>query len=240
MTFFSGFGLGTLLTPVFMFFFDIKTAIALTAVIHFLNNLFKVSLTLRNTHWNTVFYFGIASLLGAFAGAKVLHTVNDQILLSYSLFDKVYTVWFFKLLMALLLVFFAFFEMVKFMEFNLSRKLLPLGGLISGFFGGLSGHQGALRSAFLLKSGLSKEQFIATGIIIACMVDAGRLFIYSSYFTVDVIEANSGILLCAVLSAFAGAFLGNKLLKKMTFTFLQYTVSVFIILFSIALAMGII
>lgn len=42
---------------------------------------------------------------------------------------------------------------------------LPLGGLLSGFFGGLSGNQGALRSAFLLKAGLSKEAFIATGTV---------------------------------------------------------------------------
>ena len=40
------------------------------------------------------------------------------------------------------------------------RKWLPLGGLLSGLFGGLSGHQGALRSAFLIKAGLSKEAFI--------------------------------------------------------------------------------
>jgi acyl-CoA reductase-like NAD-dependent aldehyde dehydrogenase len=41
---------------------------------------------------------------------------------------------------------------------------LPVGGLLSGFFGGLSGHQGALRSVFLLRAGLTKESFIATGV----------------------------------------------------------------------------
>ena len=33
----------------------------------------------------------------------------------------------------------------------------------SGFFGGLSGMQGALRSAFLARAGLSKEAFVASG-----------------------------------------------------------------------------
>ena len=50
---------------------------------------------------------------------------------------------------------------------------LAAGGLLSGFLGGLSGHQGALRSAFLIKCGLSKEVFIASGVVIALGLAAG-------------------------------------------------------------------
>ena len=49
-----------------------------------------------------------------------------------------------------------------------SRYVVP-GGLLSGFFGGLSGHQGALRSIFLLRAGLTKDAFIATGIAVALL-----------------------------------------------------------------------
>ena len=41
LTFFSGFGLGTILMPVFAIFFPLEIAIALTAVVHFLNNIFR-------------------------------------------------------------------------------------------------------------------------------------------------------------------------------------------------------
>lgn len=44
LTLFSGFGLGTLLLPVMALFFPIDAAIALTAVVHCLNNLFKFAL----------------------------------------------------------------------------------------------------------------------------------------------------------------------------------------------------
>jgi uncharacterized membrane protein YfcA len=44
LTFFSGFGLGTILTPVMVFFFPIEVAIALTGVVHFTNNIFKLIL----------------------------------------------------------------------------------------------------------------------------------------------------------------------------------------------------
>ena len=44
---------------------------------------------------------------------------------------------------------------------------------MSGFLGGLSGHQVALRSAFLIKCGLTKESFLGSGIVIACLGRAG-------------------------------------------------------------------
>jgi len=72
LTFFSGFGLGTLLLPVFALFFDLETAIALTAIVHFLNNIFKFFLVYKKTNWPYVLKFGIPSLFFAFLGAWLL------------------------------------------------------------------------------------------------------------------------------------------------------------------------
>ena len=44
LTLFSGFGLGTLLMPVVAIFFPLNLAIAITAIVHLLNNLFKFAL----------------------------------------------------------------------------------------------------------------------------------------------------------------------------------------------------
>ena len=65
----------------------------------------------------------------------------------------------------------------RFAAMAFGRNYLSLGGCISGFFGGLSGHQGAFRSMFLLKAGIGKEQFIATGVVLAVMVDLARMLI---------------------------------------------------------------
>ncbi len=46
--FFSGFGVGTILTPVFIIFFPIDIAIAMTAIVHFLNNVFKFGMTYKS------------------------------------------------------------------------------------------------------------------------------------------------------------------------------------------------
>ena len=148
---------------------------------------------------------------------------------------------FIKIIIAALLIFFALFDLIpklKNLEFN--KKYLPIGGFISGFFGGLSGHQGALRSAFLIRSGLSKESFIATGIAIACLIDVTRLSVYAENIFKNHETLNWNLVLIATLSAFAGAFLGNKMLKKMTISALQSFVAVALIVFSVFLGLGII
>ena len=69
LTLFSGFGLGTILVPVFAIFFPIEIAIALTAIVHFLNNLFKLALLGKKANKNVVLRFGVPSIVAAFAGA---------------------------------------------------------------------------------------------------------------------------------------------------------------------------
>lgn len=117
---------------------------------------------------------------------------------------------------------------------------MPIGGALSGFFGGLSGNQGALRSAFLIKVGLSKEAFIATTVVISCFVDFTRLTVYATRFTKAGLEENLTLVLSATLSGIAGAYLGNKLLKKVTLKFIQTLVAVMLILVSIGLGAGLI
>ena len=135
---------------------------------------------------------------------------------------------------------FAFLELMPFFKkLEFAENKLFIGGIISGFFGGLSGHQGALRSAFLIKYGLSKESFIATGVMISSIIDISRVSVYFTKYTSMGIEENINLLLAAVLAAFAGALIGKKLLKKITATFVQITVAVMIMLMAIAIGLGI-
>ena len=125
-------------------------------------------------------------------------------------------------------------------KLSFGQKYLPIGGLLSGFFGGLSGHQGALRSGFLIRAGLTKEAFIATGVVISCLVDFSRLFIYRSQFF-DVNFENTGLLLLAAVAfAFLGAFLGKRYLKKVTIRSIRIFVSILLFAIAICLIMGII
>lgn len=242
LTFFSGFGLGTILLPVFTIYFDAPIAVGLTAIVHFLNNAFKITLVYKNINWSVVLKFGIPSLIAALMGAFLLKELSSSTinLYSYELNEHVFHLSLFNVSIGLLIIFFSLFEVIPyFKNLSFNKNKLTIGGLLSGFFGGLSGHQGALRSAFLVKLNLTKESFVATGTVIACIVDIARMSVYAVTFDFIHVQNNSSLLLIAVLAALLGAFIGNKLLKKTTIGFLRWFVTVFMIIIALLMMMGI-
>ncbi len=240
LTFFSGFGLGTLLTPVMILFFPIEVAIALTGIVHFSNNIFKLFLVGKNFNREVLLRFGIPAVIFAFIGAFLLVQIPTiEPLYSYQLWGTTFEIYLLKLIIALLLLFFAILDFIPFMnKLAFDKTKLPIGGALSGFFGGLTGAQGALRSAFLIRAGLSKEAFVATTVMISSFVDITRISIYASKIATINFKENLTLLICSTLSAMIGAFLGNKLLTKVTFKFLQIAVAVLLIVISICLGLG--
>lgn len=240
LTFFSGFGLGTILTPVFMIFFPTELAIALTGVVHFFNNVFKLLLTGKHIDSRVALRFGIPAVLASIAGSMLmLRMTKLPALFTYTISDATLEVHPIKLLVAVLLIIFAGIELIPYfkkLQFGLEK--LPIGGALSGFFGGLTGNQGALRSAFLIKAGLSKEAFIGTAVAVSTLVDFTRLGVYSTRFFQTGLQENIPLVSIVTLSAIAGAYVGNKLLKKVTLQFLQVTVAILLIVVSIALGAG--
>ena len=242
LTFFSGFGLGTILTPVFMIFFPVDLAIALTGVVHFFNNIFKLILVGKKANKSTVLRFGIPAVIAAFAGAWLLiHIPDSKPLFSYEVFGKTFEVFPVKFIISVLLIIFALMDLIPFFKkLQFGKDKLPIGGALSGFFGGLSGNQGALRSAFLIKAGLSKEAFIGTAVVVSTFVDFTRLGVYATRFTKTGLVDNLNLVVFATLAAIAGAYIGNKLLKKITLHFVQVTVAIMLIILSLALGAGLI
>lgn len=240
LTFFSGFGLGTILTPVFMIFFPVNIAIGLTGVVHFFNNIFKLILVGKKADRSVVLRFGIPAIIAAALGSWLLLNISDiEPLFTYTLWDKTIEVFPVKFIVAILLILFALLDLIPyFSKLEFGKEKLPLGGILSGFFGGLAGVQGALRSAFLIKAGLSKESFIATTVVVSTFVDITRLGVYTTSFDKAGLMDNLPLVISATLSAIVGAYIGNKLLKKMTLRFVKVTVALLLILISIGLGSG--
>jgi len=242
LTFFSGFGLGTILTPVFMIFFPVDLAIGLTGIVHFFNNVFKLILVGKNADKAALIRFGVPAVIAAIIGSWLLINISDtEPLFSYQMFGKTFDVFPVKFIISILLIIFASIDLIPyFNKLQFGKDKLPIGGALSGFFGGLSGNQGALRSAFLIKAGLSKEAFIGTAVVVSTFVDFTRLSVYATRFTKAGLDENLTLVICATLAGIAGAFIGNKLLKKVTLHFLQVTVAIMLIIISVALGAGLI
>lgn len=242
LTFFSGFGLATVLTPVLIMFFPTPVAISLTAVVHFLNNIFKLILTGKNINKEVLLKFGITAMIGAVFGSFALVLIaKKSFIISYHLFNHNFKVELINLTIGMIILIFAIFEVLpEINNLSINKNLLPIGGALSGFFGGLSGHQGAFRSLFLLKCNLSKEQFVATGIIIACLVDIIRLSIYGVNFLNMEIGKDLNLLLLTTISAFLGSYIANKYMQKITINVIRNTVIALLLLISLGLITGLI
>ncbi len=241
LTFFSGFGLGTLLLPVLALFFSVELAVALTAVVHFLNNLLKVALLGRHADRRTLVAFGVLAMVGAYVGAQVLlWLAGREPLVSYRIGPLECQVTPVKLTVAILLIGFTLGDVLPGRRTVLiGRGPLMVGGLLSGFFGGLSGHQGALRSAVLIRSGLTKEQFLGTSVVLACLVDLARLSVYASGFLWERLLERPDIVATAVGGALLGTLLGKRLLPKVTLGAIRVLVSLLVGALALGLGLGV-
>lgn len=236
-TFFSGFGLGTILLPVFAIYFPLELAILATALVHFANNIFKLSMMSKHLDLALFKRFGITALIGSIAGASLLNWLGSAGIFYKAPFWKGEDVTYVSFFVGILMLIFVFFEWksIRFPFLN-SPYFLPFGGLLSGFFGGFSGHQGALRSAFLSKITLDKQLFVATSALISLLIDVSRISIYTGVTNWGLL--NVRYLIIGVLSAFTGSILGKKFLQKVSFTFIKWTVAIFLALMSLLMLTG--
>jgi uncharacterized protein len=242
LTLYTGFGLGTLLLPAFVLFFPPDVAVILTAVVHLLNNLFKLGLVGPRADRGVVVRFGLPAIAASWAGAwSLLRLSGLEPLFTYEVLGRVATVDPLRLVFAALMILFAAAELSPALQrLSVPSRWLPLGGLLSGYFGGLSGHQGAFRSIFLLRSGLDKTAYIATGVVLAVLVDLSRMTVYAGRVAELDLRRDGPVLLVATLAAFLGAWIANRMLPKITLKGLRYGVGVLLILIALGLAIGLI
>jgi uncharacterized membrane protein YfcA len=217
-------------------------AVVATALVHGANNLFKVSLLGRHADREVVIRFGLAAVFAAILGALTLGwlarlSFQMGISVNETVVSEVTPV---KIIIGLLMIGFALFEILPtFRKLQFDRKYLPLGGFLSGFFGGLSGHQGALRSAFLAKAGLTTERFVGSNAVIGFLVDLTRISVYVALFAFvgrnfDDFSAWP-LVITGSLAAFCGVLVGKRYLHKVTMTGVQTLVG--ILLFGVGLAL---
>ncbi|MEZ4332428.1 MAG: sulfite exporter TauE/SafE family protein [Myxococcota bacterium] len=240
LTLFSGFGLGTLLMPVVALFFPIEIAIAMTAVVHLANNLFKGGLLGRHASRGVVLRFGLPAVVAAFGGALLLGRLADAApVVEYGFLGAHLELTRLGLVVGLAILAFVALELSpRFVAFAVDAKWLPLGGVASGFFGGLSGHQGAFRSMFLLKAGLDKKSFVATGVLVSILVDLARTSVYGVEFLAHRAAIDWALVGCATVAAFAGAWLGARWLEKVTIVTVRRMVSVMLVVIAIGMMSG--
>jgi hypothetical protein len=189
-----------------------------------------------------VLKFGLPAIAAAVAGALTLAWVATsgaelEVVVNERVLSQVTPI---KLVIGALMIGFALFELLpRFRTLEFDRRYLALGGVLSGFFGGLSGHQGALRSAFLAKTGLTTEHFVGSNAVIGFLVDLTRISVYAALFAAAGSHAGDfggwGLVATGAVSAFAGVLIGRRYLQKVTMASVRTLVGV--LLFGVGLAL---
>lgn len=224
VTFFSGFGLGTALLPAFAAFLPTDVAVAMVAIVHLLNNALKLGLLRGHVVGRIFVRFGLPALVFAPFGALALDRLSGRSL---------------DVVIAALLIALGIQELVpRLARVAFSERYLVAGGAASGFLGGLAGLQGALRSAFLIRLGLDREAFIATGVAVAVVVDVGRIATYATQGTLRASGDALALAATGVVAASIGAIAGSRLLRSVTMRGIQIVVGVLLIAVAIALGTG--
>lgn len=160
----TGFGIGSILTPLLSLWIDGRLAVAMVAIPHLIGTSVRFMMNDGRVDRGVLWRFGLASAAGGLTGALFQRAASGPALL---------------LLLAALLLFVSGLELT-----GLSARMRFTGpaawiaGVLSGLLGGLVGNQGGIRSAALLGFGLSRDVFVATATAIALFVDGARLPIY--------------------------------------------------------------
>jgi hypothetical protein len=195
----SGFGVGSILTPLLASFLGMKLAVAVVSVPHFLGTALRFALVRQHIDKKVLVTFGITSALGGLAGA-LLHLWLRSIILSYVL--------------GALLVFAGMMGVTRLSErMRFGRTAGWIAGALSGIFGGLVGNQGGIRSAALLGFNVSKESFVATATAIGLLVDVFRMPVYAATQFRGIAAAWPAMLL-ATIGVVLGTLAGKPLLKR--------------------------
>ena len=195
----AGFGLATMLTPVILFWLPPHEAIAVVAIIHGAHNAWKLKLLRSSVDFTAVKRYGWALVIGAIIGAVLhSHIPSDPLLLVVGV---------------ALIVLPILSVTERWTNIRLPDTEDRIGGFGSGFFGGLTGHQGALRAMFLQKRLPDKVAYAATASILALAVDLTRIPIYIMFEGSAILDEYI-LIPCLVLSAILGVNLGKLWLTK--------------------------
>lgn len=196
----AGFGLSTIMTPIVLLMMPPHEAVAVVGIVHGMHNAAKYISLREYVDIDAVKHYGIWLVIGAIIGAILNNSVPQKPLLLI--------IGIFLIILPLLTI------SEKWTNYKIPEANDRIGGFGSGFMGGLSGHQGALRAMFLTRRLKDKMNYAATASVLALCVDVTRVPVYFFFRHENMVEYFE-LTIILVLAALIGVNIGKKWLKAM-------------------------
>jgi uncharacterized protein len=216
----SGFGIGSLLTPLLAIQAGTKTAVAAVSIPHLVGTGIRFWRLRGSLDRGVLWRFGLMSAAGGLAGALLNAGAPSPAL---------------TVILGSLLVFAGAAQITgQTQRWRFHGSVAWVAGAVSGLFGGLVGNQGGIRSAAMLGFDLPKERFVATATAIALFVDAARMPVYMVVQGAQV-QAIWPVVLIATVGVVVGTLAGDRLLRRVPERRFKQVVGAIILLLGIAI-----
>jgi uncharacterized membrane protein YfcA len=220
----TGFGIGSLLTPLLAIGFGTKTAVLLVSLPHATATGMRFWILRRAVDPRVLLTFGAASAVGGLTGALLHGAFGSRLL---------------EVILGVLLIF-AGASGLTGLSARLRIKnatIAVLAGLISAGFGGLVGNQGGIRSAALLHFELSREATLATATGIGLVVDVARIPVYVATGGAEMV-AHWEFVVVAAAGAVIGTLVGTPLMRRVPEVAFRRVVFGLVAVLGVALVIG--
>lgn len=193
----SGFGIGSLLTPLLSLQMGMSTAVAAVALPHAIATALRWWRLRAYVDTRVLRTFGILSAVGGLAGALLYARLGGRSI---------------EIVLGGLLILTAVAGLTEWTSrVRVGGPAAAVMGFLSGFFGGIAGNQGGLRSGALMSFALSPRALVATATATALMVDAARtpVYLYRAGATLATLAAPIGV---ATVGVLVGTIAGERIL----------------------------
>jgi uncharacterized membrane protein YfcA len=196
----SGFGIGSLLTPLLAVRIGTKLAVAAVSIPHVAATAFRFWLLRQHVDRRLLCSFGLMSAAGGLAGA-LLHSYAGSPALT--------------LVFGGLLVFTGFTGLTGLtVRLHFHGWVAWVAGAVSGMLGGLVGNQGGIRSAAMLGFDVPRHAFVATATAVGLIVDGARLPVYLATQGQEIVDLWP-FLVTAMVGTILGTVVGERLLRRL-------------------------
>jgi len=176
-----------------------KLAVAAVSIPHAVGTSLRFWRFRRDVDWTLVKSFGFTSAAGGLTGALLNTWASSRAL---------------EIVFGTLLVLAGTSQLTGFAQrWRLGGVLAWLGGALSGFFGGLVGNQGGIRTAAMLGFDVDKRHFVATATAVALLVDAARVPVFVAFEGRELARLFP-IIALATLGVIVGTLFGETLLAR--------------------------
>lgn len=214
----TGFGIGSLLTPVVALRVGTKIAVAAVAIPHFVGTAQRFWILRRHVDRRVLLGFGVASAIGGLAGALLHERAAGRAL---------------AVAFGALLLLASISELTGWIaRVRWGRWAGWIAGALSGLFGGLVGNQGGIRSAAMLGFDVRKESFVATATAVGLFVDVARLPVYLILEGREVARLWP-LLVLATLCVVLGTLVGTRMLRRIDEKTFRRVVAVLLLMLGI-------